>query len=67
MIAMKSVEAKSTPRRRTCRTLSFDRERALEQAMLAFWRHGYETTSITDLTDAMGITAPSLYTAFGDK
>ncbi|MDP4006827.1 TetR/AcrR family transcriptional regulator [Methylobacterium sp. NEAU K] len=35
--------------------------------MLAFWRHGYETTSITELTDAMGITAPSLYTAFGDK
>lgn len=35
--------------------------------MLAFWRHGYETTSIADLTAAMGITAPSLYTAFGDK
>ena len=35
--------------------------------MLAFWRHGYETTSIVDLTTAMGITAPSLYTAFGDK
>ncbi|VVB47617.1 TetR family transcriptional regulator [Beijerinckiaceae bacterium RH AL1] len=35
--------------------------------MLTFWRHGYETTSIADLTDAMGITAPSLYTAFGDK
>ena len=35
--------------------------------MLAFWRHGYETTSINDLTTAMNITAPSLYTAFGDK
>ena len=35
--------------------------------MLAFWAHGYETTSIGDLTKAMGITAPSLYTAFGDK
>ena len=35
--------------------------------MIAFWRHGYETTSITDLTAAMEITAPSLYTAFGDK
>ncbi len=35
--------------------------------MLAFWRHGYETTSIADLTSAMGITAPSLYAAFGDK
>jgi len=35
--------------------------------MLAFWAHGYETTSIAKLTDAMGITAPSLYSAFGDK
>lgn len=35
--------------------------------MLTFWRHGYETTSVVDLTSAMGITAPSLYAAFGDK
>lgn len=49
------------------RPLSFDRDKALEQAMLLFWRHGYETTPISDLTDAMGITPPSLYTAFGDK
>lgn len=49
------------------RPLSFDRAAALHQAMLAFWRHGYETTSVAALTAAMGITAPSLYTAFGDK
>ena len=55
-----------TPRRKG-RPLSFDRQHALHQAMLAFWRHGYETTSVADLTAAMGITAPSLYTAFGDK
>ncbi len=35
--------------------------------MLTFWRYGYETTSIADLTKAMGITPPSLYTAFGNK
>ncbi len=35
--------------------------------MLLFWRHGYEATSISDLTAALGITAPSLYGAFGDK
>lgn len=35
--------------------------------MLAFWESGYETTSISDLTAAMGVTAPSIYTAFGDK
>ncbi len=56
-----------TPPRRTGRPLSFDREEALRQAMLTFWRHGYETTSVADLTAAMGISAPSLYTAFGDK
>lgn len=49
------------------RPLSFDRECALEKAMLTFWRHGYETTSINDLTKAMGVTAPSIYAAFGDK
>ena len=35
--------------------------------MLTFWRYGYETTSIVDLTSAMGVTPPSLYAAFGDK
>jgi AcrR family transcriptional regulator len=49
------------------RPRSFDREAALDRAMLLFWRHGYESTSVRDLTDALGITPPSLYAAFGDK
>ena len=62
------MKASQAPeRRRIGRPLSFDRGAALEKAMLAFWRHGYETTSVADLTAAMGITAPSLYAAFGDK
>jgi len=64
---MKGPEEPSPARRKTGRPLSFDRNAALEQAMLTFWRHGYETTSIVDLTTAMGVTAPSLYSAFGDK
>ncbi|WP_210490163.1 TetR/AcrR family transcriptional regulator [Microvirga antarctica] len=64
---MKNPDDGSPPRRKTGRPLSFDRDAALEQAMLTFWRHGYETTSIVDLTTAMGVTAPSLYSAFGDK
>lgn len=64
---MELIEPDPAPRRKTGRPLSFDRDAALEQAMLAFWRHGYEATSIVDLTTAMGVTAPSLYAAFGDK
>lgn len=55
------------PRRKRGRPLSFDRDAALEQAMLLFWRHGYEATSLSALTAAMGVTAPSIYAAFGDK
>lgn len=53
--------------RKTGRPLSFDRDDVLGKAMLAFWQSGYETTSISDLTTAMGVTAPSLYAAFGNK
>lgn len=35
--------------------------------MVLFWRKGYESTSISDLTTALGINPPSLYAAFGDK
>ena len=30
-------------------------------------KHGYDATSVSQLTKAMGIGAPSLYAAFGDK
>jgi AcrR family transcriptional regulator len=49
------------------RPRSFDREAALDRAMLLFWQHGYEATSLSQLTSAMGISPPSLYAAFGDK
>lgn len=45
----------------------FDRDTVLGEAMLAFWRHGYEGVSIADLTAATGLQASSLYAAFGSK
>lgn len=65
VVTMKDVS--THPRRKTGRPLSFDRDAALEQAMLLFWRHGYEATSLSDLTAEMGVTPPSVYAAFGDK
>lgn len=56
-----------TPAKARGRPRSFDREAALEQAMRLFWEHGYEATSMAQLTAAMGVSAPSLYAAFGDK
>ncbi|WP_194287193.1 TetR/AcrR family transcriptional regulator [Tritonibacter aquimaris] len=49
------------------RSRVFDEETAVDRAMQLFWRNGYEATSITDLTTAMGINKGSLYHSFGSK
>jgi AcrR family transcriptional regulator len=49
------------------RPRTFDRDAALSHALAVFWKHGYEPASIATLCDAMGLSAPSLYAAFGNK
>jgi TetR/AcrR family transcriptional regulator, transcriptional repressor for nem operon len=49
------------------RPREFDEGAVLDAAVLCFWKQGYEATSVRDLVEHTGITAASLYNAFGDK
>ena len=60
------MERNKSPKRMG-RPRSFDIDRALDRALVVFWRKGYEGASLSDLTKAVGVNRPSLYAAFGDK
>jgi TetR/AcrR family transcriptional repressor of nem operon len=52
---------------RMARPREFDEATVLDAAMQCFWAHGYEATSVKDLIERTGLTAASLYNAYGDK
>jgi AcrR family transcriptional regulator len=49
------------------RPRTFDKEQALNKAMYVFWEKGYEGTTMVDLVESIGMQAPSIYAAFGNK
>ena len=53
--------------RRMARPREFDEEVVLDAAVQCFWSQGYESTSVKDLMERTGLTAASLYNAYGDK
>ncbi|MCP4317234.1 MAG: TetR/AcrR family transcriptional regulator [Hyphomicrobiales bacterium] len=46
---------------------AYNESEVLERAMHAFWRHGYEATSMSDLVAATGINRGSIYAAYTNK
>lgn len=55
------------PGRAPGRPREFDMDVALDQAVRVFSERGFHATSINDLSDAMALTAGSIYKAFKDK
>jgi AcrR family transcriptional regulator len=64
---MKTTKTTKRTNGKTGRPISFDKDAALEVAMLLFWERGYEGTSMADLTQAMRLSPSSIYAAFGGK
>lgn len=49
------------------RAQTFETDQAVRAALGAFWRSGYEATSVPALEEATGLNRSSLYHAFGSK
>lgn len=49
------------------RPIEFERGAVIGKATETFWRLGYEATSVSDLTQEMGLSKSSLYQSFGSK
>lgn len=49
------------------RSAQVDESRALQAALLVFWRLGYEATAVIDLAVKMGLNRTRIYELFGSK
>lgn len=56
----KKVRSRGRPRQ-------FDRDAAIVTAQRLFHARGYDAVSVADVTETLGIAAPSFYAAFGSK
>lgn len=45
----------------------FDQDQALDKALQLFWMKGYESTSMQELVDVMGVNRASMYQTYGNK
>lgn len=64
---VKKMQQQSRQVRERGRPREFDTDAALDRAMLVFREKGYHSASISDLSEAMQLTAGSIYKAFHDK
>src|SRR5271156_4452855 len=49
------------------RPKGFIPDEALDRAVEMFWEHGYEGVDVERIAQAVNVTKPALYRAFGDK
>jgi AcrR family transcriptional regulator len=61
------VQNKGAEPRRRGRPRAYDPQTALQRVTDTFWRSGYSSTSLDEISAATGMNRPSLYAAFGDK
>ena len=60
IVTTKKIVKRGRPR-------GFDIDRAIATALDLFHRRGYDGVGVAELSKSIGITAPSLYSAFGNK